>query len=212
MGVKTIESGDGYAKFGKGENAYIKPIEIEPGVNDYAGDDDDTDRQIDFVFQAESAEEGEAGRIPGYLSSKITIQEDDNFSSNLGKLLQAAGKLESVLGDLGIDDETIQAIKDGDKRYVAETPEENQDLYAAVVTRLNEVDDLVVKAGTKFAGDDDDYSKVKDIIERVDKDVRIPDDDKDESEAEAEETADADDDAESDAETAGEAEEGQADL
>lgn len=189
MGVKTIESGDGYAKFGKGENAYLKPIKITPGINEYADEDDDTDQQLDFVFQAKSAEEGDTGRIPGYFSAKITIQEDDNFSSNLGKLLEAAGQLEAVLGDLGIDEDTIEAIKAGDKRYVAETEAENQDLYAAVVSRLDEVDDLVVKAGTKFAGDDDDYSKVKEVIERVEKDVPLPESD-DGADADAD-TADA---------------------
>jgi cobalamin biosynthesis protein CobT len=198
MQVKTLSSGDGYAKFGKGENAYIKPIEITPGVNDYADEDDETDQQLNFVFQAKSAEEGDIGRIPGYINSKITIQEDDNFSSNLGKLLQAAGKLEAVLKDVGLDEETIEAIKAGDDRCFAADEQDNQELFAAVVNRLDNVDDLVLKAGTKFAGDDEDYSKVKDIIERVDKDVPPPQD-SDESAAEAEdadaEGADADADA-----------------
>lgn len=180
MQTRTIPSGDGYAKLGKGENAYVKIIDITPDVNDYAGEDDDTDRQLKFIFQAKSAEEGTVGRIPAYFNSKITIRDDDEWSSNLGKLLKYAGVLEDVMRDVGLSEEKIEEIMDGEDLAYASDGDQNAELHEAVVTRLSEVDDLVLKAGTSFAGDDDDYSKVSDILERAEGvDVPMPDEDDD---------------------------------
>lgn len=178
MGVKTIDSdGGGYALFDKGENVYIKPTKIEPGWNDR-----ENEPQLVFRFRAISTEDsdGEPGTIPGYLSSKITIQSDEDFNSFLGNLLVAAGVAEAVLDDIGVDEDDIEGIldPDDDRRYEAEDEKENQALYAAVVSRLSELDNLVLKAGTKQAGKDNDYSKINGIYKRVEKDP-FPDEDDD---------------------------------
>lgn len=184
MGVKTIDSNGGFAKFGKGDNVYLKPAQIDTGYNDYQDEP-----QLECTFLAVPTDGGEQGQIPGYLSSKITIQEDDNFSSNLGKLLIAADKLEAVLADLGLDDETIEAIKNGEMRYEAETESENTDLYSAVVTHLSQLNGFVVKGGTKY-NKGEDFSKVNDIYGRVDEDPFAETGDAAESDSDAE-SADA---------------------
>ena len=169
MGVKLPDDSNNsaYAKFGKGDNAYIKPLKINKGWNDHQNQP-----QLVFKFQAVSTEGGESGVIPGYISSKITVQEDENFSSHLAKLLNAVDKTEAVLRELGIEDELVERIMDpsDDTRYEAETEEENQELYEAVLKHLADYGEFVLKAGTKLAGKDNGYSKVNDIHDLVEKD------------------------------------------
>lgn len=75
-----------------------------------------------------------------------------------------------MLSDLGVPDEVITDIKAGEKRFEAETEEENVDLWEAVLEHLKDVENFVVKGGTILAGDNDDYSKANEIYERVEKD------------------------------------------
>lgn len=189
MGVKNLDSDGGFAKFGKGDNVYFKLTKIDTGWNER-----DDAPQLPAGLTAVPVEGGEPGTIPAYFSSKITIQEDDDYSSNLGKLLSAVDKVEPVLADLGISDDVIEEIMDGKKRYEAENEQENAALFEAVVDHLSEVD-AVWKGGTKFGGDND-YSKLVDVIDTVDKNP-FSDDPADSTTSEESDTeaADAEDDA-----------------
>lgn len=148
----------------KNENAYLRPKKIETGYNDH-----EDKQQLDFLYDAVGAESGKRGTVPGWHSSSITVNpDDDNFSSVIAKLLIATDGLEIVLKDLGVPEEAIEQIKNGEQRWAADTKDENLALKEAVASHLASLDEVVLKGGTKFAGKKDDYSKVQDIIERSD--------------------------------------------
>lgn len=185
MGVKTFESNGGYAKFGKEDNVYFKLKNIKPGWNDR-----EDEPQLEGTAQAVPVEGGEPGTIPFYFSSKITLLEDDNYSSNTGKLLREVGKARAVLSDLDVSEEHIKEILDESEntRYEAETKQENSALFEAIVEHLKDLD-AVWKGGTMYGGDGE-YSKLTKVVEAVEKNPFADDP--------AEQTA-SDDDAESEA-------------
>ncbi|SDX28402.1 hypothetical protein SAMN05443574_12439 [Haloarcula vallismortis] len=156
----------GFHLFDKGKNAYIKIHGLEPDTGQYQGNEY---QQFQMVFDAVSETDSEdVGRIPFYPSSKITIQDTAEHTSDLGKLLRAAGILEDVLSELLESEEDVEAVVEGDARYVAENHEENVELGQAIAQHLK---DKVLVAGTKLNNENDpDYSLVKDPHRLADSD------------------------------------------
>lgn len=182
MGFQEVSNGEGYIKFGKGENVLARVANIDHGRDEYQGNEY---FQLEFVFDAVGETSDDEGRIPAWIASKITIQESEEHTSRLGKLLQAAGILEDVLHELGADEERVQAIEDGEERFEAETQDENLALMEAVAKHI---DDRVIRAGTGH-NSKGEYSVAKDFYEEADEnpfdDVEEEDEDVDEDEGEA---------------------------
>ena len=100
--------------------------------------------------------------------------------------------LKDVLRELGADDDLVDAIEAGDKRYEAQDEEENQELMQAVAKHIG---GKVLRAGSKWNGDEE-YSKVTEFYELSDKDPFSGDPtDSTDAAADESEAADADDDA-----------------
>jgi len=146
MGFETLDDndGEGFAKFREGDNAIIQIKQIKPEKDSYEGEEY---RQLAMRFDAvlETNQE-EGGVIPGWFNSKITIKESDEHTSFLGNLLDKAEVVDQVLGELGADDETIEAIKSGNQRFTAENSDENEALGKAVAKALK---GKKLRAGTK---------------------------------------------------------------
>jgi hypothetical protein len=178
MGFEDVNSGDGYTQFEKGTNVLIKPAELDHGQDSYQGEEY---YQLEFVFDAVPENGGEQGRVPAWLTSKITIGDSEEHTSNLGKLLRTTGILDDVLKDLGADDDLVAAIKAGDKRFEATNDEENEHLMQAVAKAIG---GIVLRAGTKW-NSGEEYSVAKDFYGVSDEDPFA--DDADEADAETDE-------------------------
>lgn len=159
MGFETLDDndGEGFAKFRQGDNVIATLKQIKPEKDSYEGQEY---RQLAMRFDAvNETDESKQGVIPGWFNSKITIKESDEHTSFLGNLLEKAEVLDEVLERLGADEETIEAIKDGSKRFTAETSDENEALGKAVAKALKGVE---LRAGTKH-NSSEDYSMVKSV-------------------------------------------------
>lgn len=167
MGLKSIDSDGGYAKFGKGDNAFIRVKEINPETEpeSYQGDEY---FQIEFKFDAvNEADTTQRGEIPAWITSKLTVTDSEEHTSNMAKLLQSAGVLEDVLLELLGEEELVDMVINGEERWEADNAEENQKLGKAIVPHLK---DKVVKTGTKHNAKGD-YSIAKDFYGPGDEDV-----------------------------------------
>jgi len=159
MGFETLDDndGEGFAKFREGDNAIIELKQIKPEKDSYEGEEY---RQLAMRFDAVlETDEDEVGVIPGWFNSKVTIKESDEHTSFLGNLLEKAEVVDQVLGELGADEETIEAIKAGEQRFTAEDSDENEALGKAVASALKGVR---LRAGTKH-NSGGDYSIVKSV-------------------------------------------------
>lgn len=160
MGFETVSSGEGYTKFGKGANLLIQAYNIDDGKDSYQGEEY---FQLVFGFNAIPENGGETGRVPAWITSKITIGDSDEHTSKLAQLLQAAGILEDVLRELGADDDLVAAVLAGEERFEAKTREENLSLKEAIAKHLGKT---TLRAGSKF-NSKEEYSVVKDFYEAV---------------------------------------------
>ncbi|QIB75399.1 hypothetical protein G3I44_14510 [Halogeometricum borinquense] len=164
MGFEDLDDGEGYTQYGKGDNLYVLPTKIACDTGSYEGN---TYKQLKCEFDAVPETGGPKGRVPAWISSRITIRGEEH-SSHLATWLLAVEKLEEVLTDLGASEELIEAIQNGEKTYKAETDDENRALQEAVARHVG---GCYVKAGSKFGGSGDDrYSKVAEFHEGVSKD------------------------------------------
>jgi len=174
MGFQEISDGEGYTTFGKGENVLARVANIDHDLDEYQGSEY---YQLELVFDAVSETSDEQGRIPAWLSSKITIQDSEEHTSSLGKLLTAAGILDDVLKELGADADLIEKVRDGDERFEAENEDENVALMQAVAKHIG---DAVIRTGTGH-NSSGEYSVAKDFYESVDEDPFKESDDADEA-------------------------------
>jgi len=167
MGFDDISEGEGYAKFDQGANVLGRISNIDYDEDSYQGNDY---KQLEMEFNAVHETEREKGTVPAWISSKITLRDSDEHTSNLAKLLDAAGVLRSavqqLVEDLGADDEYVDKVVSGEKRFEAKTEEENIALAKAVA---NHIDGVVLKMGTEW-NKGEDYSVVKNFYESVDVD------------------------------------------
>lgn len=163
MGFEDVSEGSGgYATFSKGANALIKLDNIDTDVDDFnTKEGEDPDQQLNLEFDAVEEAGDTRGTLPAYYSSKINITDGD-MASHLGLFLKHADILEDVLQDLGADDDLVEKVVNGEKRYEAHTHEENLELMQAIAKHY---DGQVLRAGTKAK---DDYSVVKEVYTAVD--------------------------------------------
>jgi hypothetical protein len=178
MGFETLDDndGEGFAKFREGDNAIIQLKQIKPEKDSYEGEEY---RQLAMRFDAVlETDDEEVGVIPGWFNSKVTIKESDEHTSFLGNLLEKAEVVDQVLGELGADDETIEAIKAGEQRFTAEDSDENEALGKAVAKALKGVS---LRAGTKH-NSGSDYSIVKSVHGLADQEDGEEEKEEDESE------------------------------
>ena len=186
MGFEKLDDndGEGFAKFRQGDNAYIKLKQIKPEKDSYEGQDY---QQLAMRFSAQKeGDSQQQGTLPGWFNSKITIKESEEHTSALGNLLDKAEVLDEVLEDLGADEETIEAIKNGEERFTAENSEENQELGKAVASALKGV---VLRAGTKH-NSSSDYSIVKSVHGLAEDGSELEDSDDETTDEESEESED----------------------
>ena len=167
MGFDDVSDGEGYVKFNKGTNILGRIQNIDQGTDSYQGDEY---YQLELAFNAVPEQGGEEGRIPAWITSKITVRDSEEHTSNLAKLLQAAGVLRPVVQDLvaelDADESLIDLVVSGDKRFEAESESENIALMKAVATHI---DGKVLRMGTKW-NSSEDYSVVKDFYGLSDSD------------------------------------------
>lgn len=167
MGIDTLSDGEGYTAFDSGDNAIVKISTITCDLGSYDGDES---YQLKFVFDAEEEVDGEEGRIPAWMNSKITIRESDNVTSSLAKFLLEADAVQEVLDSLaedgvfdGVEDmepeEVVQGILDKELKFEAETDDENIALGKAVGKALQ---GKVFRASTDL-NSSGEYSKVEKI-------------------------------------------------
>lgn len=158
----------GYALFEDGDNVIAKPSKISCDVSTYKGDFQGYEIMIDFDA-VEEVDEEDRGRIPYWPNSKITIQDNEELTSNLAKLLKIAGVTEDVLRDLGADDELVESVKSGGTNFSADSVDENQELAKALVKHLG---GKVFRISTKQRSDSDGeptYSMVDRVVSISDK-------------------------------------------
>lgn len=158
MGVKDMgNDGDEFVSFREGDNAIVEISQLEVDTGSYQGDEY---KQLAMEFDAvNESDKDQSGIIPGWFTSKITIAETDEHKSALGKLLSKAGVLEEVVSDVVDDSSVVEAIIDGEKRFVAETDDENESLGMAVASAL---DGKKLRVGTSL-NSSGDYSVVKSV-------------------------------------------------
>lgn len=170
MGIHDIQSDGegGYALFEDGDNVIGKPSKISCDVSTYQGEFQGYEIEIGFEA-VEEVDEEDRGRIPYWPNSKITIQDNEELTSNLAKLLEIAGVTEDVLSELGYGDEVVEAVVNGEKNFSADSVEENQDLAEALVKHLG---GKVFRISTKQRSNSDGeptYSMVNRIVSISDK-------------------------------------------
>lgn len=183
MALKSMSDGEGgFHLFDKGKNTFIKIYRLDPDTGSFQGNDY---QQFKMIFDAASETDvSEQGRIPFYPSSKITITDSAEHTSDLGKLLKAANILEDVLSEILDSGENVQSVVSGENRYVADNADENEELGKAIAKHLN---DKVLIAGTKFNSEDDPaYSMVNEPHRLADKEPFSEDDSDSEEGAEEE--------------------------
>lgn len=163
MGFESVNSGDGYTKFDKGANLYVQADDIDDDKDSYQGDEY---FQLVFQFNAVPENGGEPGRVPAWITSKITIGDSAEHTSKLAQLLDAAGIIEDVLRELGADDTLVEDVLAGEERYEAKTRDENMTLKAAVAKHLGKT---TLRVGSKYNASEE-YSVVKDFYETVETD------------------------------------------
>lgn len=164
IGFEDFGNSDTYLKLNQGDNALVKISQLDPEPTEYQGEEG---FQLAMEFDAvKESDRSERGTIPGWVRSKITISDSDEHTSDLGKMLQAAGVLRDVLEDLGADHDTVSAVLDGDRRFVAENDEENAEVAKAVANNLSGV---VLRVGTT-QNQSGDYSKVDKVYSTSDED------------------------------------------
>lgn len=156
MGLKNYDNdnqGEGYTAFDSGDNAIVKISDITCELGSYQGSEY---YQLHFVFDAvNELDEDDRGRIPAWMSSKVTVQESDTHTSDLAKMLMEADAVDEVVDglhedgvfDAALEDEDVpfdswselrEAIldEDSDPNFEAETDEENRLLGKAVAQAL----------------------------------------------------------------------------
>lgn len=165
MGLHDIgDDSAGYARFQKGDNAYIKISQLEPDRDQYQGEEY---FQLAMEFDAvNESDPEEQGTVPGWFSSKVTVRDSEEHTSNLAKMLQAAGVLRDVLSDVLEDSDAVAKVLNGEARWEAETESENEAVGKAVASALQ---GKVLRAGTKH-NSTGEYSIVKSVYGEVGED------------------------------------------
>lgn len=182
-------------EFDKGDNALVKLQNLEMDTNEYEGD---IYRSLDLTFKAvKENDHSVEGTLPFWPSSKVTIADTEEMSSALGKMLVQSEEAENILAELVGNDEIANAIANGDKRWEAETDEENEALGKAVAQFLSE---KVFRVGVKIKeGKNGDYPVIKEFYKTVDED---PFDEPDSDDADSEDEVDEDDSGQEDGDDA----------
>jgi len=164
MKVESINN-EGYALYDKGENVYLKIDTVQPDENEWDGE---VQKQLKMVFASRSQHGDTEGLIQYYPNSLITIAETAEHTSHLGQLLKEAGVVEGVLKELGLNEETVESVLNGQTRIEAETDDDNTELAKVVYSFLGA---KVFRASTKPNSEDDPaYSLVKEVFESADSD------------------------------------------
>lgn len=165
MGLHEIGSGDGgYTKFTEGDNALVTLQNLELDDGEYQGQQY---YQLAMVFEAVNENDyDEHGRIPAWPSSKLTVTDSDEHTSDLAKMLEKAGVLRDVLEEVLPEGSDPSSVLNGDARWQADTEEENEALGKAVASALK---GKVLRVGTKHNASGE-YSKVDSIYSLADED------------------------------------------
>ena len=167
MGLIENDNSGGYILYDNGDNAIVKPKEIDSKKPSKNGQFE-SGYQLHIEFDSvKERDHSEAGVLPAWLNSKITIAETDDHTSDLAKLLRSAGVLEETVSELvGGNEASVEKVVSGSSRYEVESDEENLELMKAVSKSIS---GKVFRVGTK-QNKNGEYSKVDDVYGVADSD------------------------------------------